>query len=114
MLVVSEITWLTGFRPAEIQQYWDVEYPEIGNASDKFGILERSGYSPAAYFTLPESSWLDNYYRPLQNSFSDFLSRHDGIDEAKAIISAEQKEIALYERYKLYYSYGVYIARKLR
>lgn len=112
LLVVSEITWITGSRPGEIQQYWDVEYPEIGTASEKMGVLERSGYSPAAYFTLPESSWLDNYYRPLQDSFSDFLSRHNGIEQAKSIINAEQKEIALYELYKMYYSYGVYIAKK--
>ena len=114
LLVVSEITWLTRSRPAVIQQYWDAQYPEIGCASDKFGILERSGYSPAAYFTLPESSWLENYYRPLQNSFTDFLNRHENTDEAKAVVDAEQNEIALYKRYKCYYGYGVYIARKLR
>ena len=66
-----------------------------------------------AYFTLPESSWLETYYRPLQKSFPEFLARHENSDEAKAIVRAEQSEIALYERYKGYYSYGVYIARKL-
>lgn len=113
LLVVSEITWLTGSRPAAIQQYWDAQYPEIGCASDKIAVLERSGYSPVAYFTLPESSWLETYYRPLQESFPEFLARHENSDEAKAIVSAEQSEIALYERYKSYYGYGVYIARKL-
>ena len=112
LLVVSEITWITGSRPCEVQQYWDTQYPEIGTASEKIGVLERSGYSPLAYFTLPQSSWLDNYYRPLQKSFPSFLHRHEGSEEARAIVVAEEKEIALYERYKSYYSYGMYIANK--
>jgi len=55
LLVVSEITWITGKRPSEIQEYWEAEYPEIDTASSKINILERSGYSPVAYFVLPES-----------------------------------------------------------
>lgn len=111
LLVVSEITWLSDERPTEIQQYWEQEYPEIGTASSKINILENSGYSPVAYFTLPQSSWLDNYYRPLQHSFADFLQRNSADSNARAIVAAEEKEIALYERFGAYYSYGVYIAK---
>ena len=113
LLVVSEITWLSSSRPLEIQQYWETAYPEIGTASEKLNTLERNGYSPMAYFTLPESCWLDNYYRPLQHRFTDFLDRHEGSEEARALLRIEEEEIALYERYKAYYSYGMYIARKL-
>lgn len=112
-LVVSEITWTTGSRPAEIQQHWDREYPEIDVASAKMGILEQSGYSPIGYFTLPEHCWLDHYYRPLQNNFPGFLERHGNSEESRAIIEAEEREIELYEKYKDFYSYGVYIAQKL-
>lgn len=111
LLVVSEITWLTHQRPAEIQRYWDREYPEIDTASAKIKILENSGYSPVAYFMLPPSSWLDNYYRPLQHSFADFLQRNTADSNARVIVEAEEKEIALYKRFSSYYSYGVYLAR---
>jgi hypothetical protein len=66
-----------------------------------------------AYFLLPEQCWLDNYYRPMQKTFDDFLKRHGGSEEAQAIVTSEENEIALYERYKQYYSYGVYIATRL-
>lgn len=112
LLVVSELTWITGERPPEIQQHWDAEYPENGTASTKIRQLEMSGYSPVAYFILPEHCWLDNYYRPLQNRFPGFLARHSHSEEAQAIVMAEHNEIALYEKYKSFYSYGVYIARK--
>ena len=112
VLVVSEITWLTDSRPEAIETYWNTAYPEINTASTKIGQLERHGYSPIGYFTLPESCWLDEYYRPIQKRLDDFLQRHDHSADAQAIAEQEREEIALYEQYKDYYSYGVYIARK--
>jgi SAM-dependent methyltransferase len=113
MMVVSEITWLTADRPSELQEYWENEYPEVDTASSKIAILEDNGYSPVAYFVLPEHCWLDNYYRPMQDGFEAFLKRNGNSERAQAIVNAEKKEIALYEKYKAHYSYGVYIARKL-
>lgn len=112
-LIVSEITWLSAARPPEIQSYWDREYPEINVASAKIEILERHGYCPVAYFFLPAYCWLDNYYLPMQNRFDTFLDRHGKSDQAKAIVEAEKYETALYEKYRNYYSYGVYIAKKI-
>ena len=112
LLVISEITWITGFRPLELQGYWEGEYPEIDVASSKIGTLEQNGYSPIGYFVLPEHCWLENYYRPMQNCFKDFLKRNGNSEKARAIVEAENREIEMYERYKTYYSYGVYIARK--
>lgn len=113
LLVASEITWITNSRPSELQKYWDEEYPEIDMASSKIGALEKNGYSPIGYFVLPEHCWLENYYRPMQNSFKDFLGRNGNSEEALAIVEAENREIELYERYKAHFSYGVYIAKKM-
>ncbi len=113
-LVVSEITWLTGDRPLEIQAYWQAEYPEIDTAASKIKILEKRGYSPVAYFALPEHCWLENYYQPMQNRFMDFLTRQGNSEQAQQIVNTENQEIALYKKYKQYYSYGVYIAKKLK
>ncbi len=62
-LIVSEITWLTADRPAELQSHWDAEYPEIDVASAKIGILERHGYIPEGYFYLP-TNLLDRQLLP--------------------------------------------------
>lgn len=112
LLAVSEITWLSATRPAELQDHWQSEYPEIATASAKLALLEKSGYVPLGYFVLPESCWLANYYGPLQDSFAPFLARHKDDKGAAAIVAAERAEITLYEKYKSYYSYGFYIARK--
>ena len=112
LLVVSEITWLTSSRPTELQHHWESQYPEIGTASEKITMLEKNGFSPMAYFILPEHCWLDNYYHPLQANMPAFLSRCGNSDAAHAIVKAERQEIELYEKFKSYYSYGVYIAKK--
>lgn len=111
-LVVSEITWTTASRPAELQEYWEAEYPGIDVASAKIRLLEKHGYKPTGYFILPEECWLDQYYRPMQGRFDDFLARNGNSEQAKAVVAAEQREIGIYQRYSNYYSYGVYIAKK--
>jgi SAM-dependent methyltransferase len=113
LLVASEITWLTQHRPAELQSYWQDEYPEIDLASAKIGALEQNGYTPVGYFVLPEHCWLDHYYVPLQARFNTFLARNGNSPEAVAIVEAEQGEIELYRNHRQHYGYGVYIARKL-
>jgi ubiquinone/menaquinone biosynthesis C-methylase UbiE len=113
LLVASEITWLTDSRPEELQKHWDSQYPEIDVTSAKIRVLEKHGFSPVGYFVLPEHCWLDEYYRPMQARFEDFLNRNGNSEEARKIVSAEQHEIDLYETYKSHLSYGVYIARKL-
>ncbi len=113
VLAVSELTWLTNERPAELERHWRQEYPEVATASVKIAILEANGYSPIGYFPLSNDSWLDNYYRPLQARFDAFLSRNGFSQDAQDIIEAEKREISLYERFCSYFGYGYYLAKKL-
>lgn len=112
ILAVSELTWLTAERPTELAQHWNREYPEVDTASMKMAVLEANGFSPIGFFALSEPCWLDNYYRPLQARFTPFLERHQHSAAAIAIVAAEQREIALYERYSAFVSYGYYLARR--
>ena len=113
ILAVSELTWLSDNRPDALQAHWMREYPDVDTASAKLAVLEREGYSPAGYFPLPRYCWLDNYYRPLQRRFAAFLDRHGHAPAARAIVAAEENEIALYEKYSEYFGYGFYVARKV-
>ena len=112
ILAVSELTWLTARRPAELDEYWNREYPEVGMASAKIAELEQAGYSPVGYFPLPRHCWLDNYYRPLESRFAEFIERNCHSPASEAIVEAERSEIALYERNADFVSYGFYIARR--
>ena len=113
VLAVSDLTWLTEERPAEIARHWTQTYPEVDTAGAKIAVLEAEGYAPVGYFPLPPSCWLENYYRPMQARFSDFLARNGHSAAAADLVAAERAEIELYERYADYVSYGFYIARRV-
>jgi hypothetical protein len=49
----------------------------------------------------------------MQGRFDEFLERHRRSEEAMAVVAGEEQEIALYEKYCTYYSYGFYVAKKL-
>ncbi|MEQ8654291.1 MAG: class I SAM-dependent methyltransferase [Kiloniellales bacterium] len=112
ILALSELTWLTGERPAELDRHWMQLYPEVATASAKIAVLEANGYAPVGYFALGKRCWLENYYRPLQARFADFLARQSHSQAARALVQAEEEEIALYERFSAYYSYGYFLASR--
>ena len=113
-IALSEITWTTNSRPKEIEEHWNNEYPQIDIASNKIKVLEENGFSPVGYFYLPESSWIKNYYQPIEDRIDAFLKKHNNSDLAKEIIEAEKNEISKYRNYKDLLSYGFYIARKVK
>ena len=112
VLAVSEITWLTATRPAAIEAHWNREYPGIATASEKLAILERQGYAPIGYFVLPDRCWIDNHHRPMQRRFAAFLAARDHAPAVRALVAAEEAEIALSETYRAFVSYGFYVARR--
>lgn len=112
VLAVSEITWLHPDPPAEIRTYWSNEYPEIATAAEKITILENSGYDLLGYLVLPSTNWIDRYYEPTEARISAFLERHRGQSEAEDLVEMERQEAKLYSRFKDWFSYGFYVARK--
>lgn len=111
-LAVSEITWISEARPKELEDFWVQEYPEIGKASEKIKILEDNGFTLVGYFYLQPESWIESYYEPMESRFSAFLDKHHHSEEAQSVAQEYRDEIDLYTKYKDYFSYGFYIARK--
>lgn len=111
-LAVSEITWITNSRPIEIEAFWKQEYPEIDKASNKIKILENNGYSLAGYFYLRQNSWIENYYKPMEARFESFLERNNNSELSRKVVKEYKDEMELYEKFKDYFSYGFYIAKK--
>ena len=104
-LAVSEISWITGSRPNEVEEHWKNEYPQIDTISNKIRILEENGYSPVGHFILPQYCWTENYYKPMENRFSAFIERNKNSEFAKNIVDLEKKEMKIYEKYNDYYSH---------
>jgi len=111
-LVVTEMSWLTNKRPYEIEKYWTKNYSQIDTISNKIKLIEENGYIPTAHFILPKYCWLNNYYEPNQERMESFLEKHKYSRLAEEFIKNEKKEVQMYKRYKDYYGYVFYIARK--
>ena len=97
--------------PAELVAYWNEAYEEMDFISNKIQLLENYGYSPLGHMVLPENCWTDEYYSPLSNRFKDFIKRNG--KDAELLVQIELEEIELYQKYKDYYSYGFFIAKKM-
>ncbi len=76
-LGVSELSWFNHSRPKEIEEHWNIEYPQIDTISNNIRKLEKNGYSPIAHFVLPDYCWIENYYKPLEENFDRFLKKHN-------------------------------------
>lgn len=112
-IAVSEVSWFTGERPAEITEFWQDAYPEIDTIPAKIAQLQKAGYIPVASFILPENCWTDHFYNPQLTLQEAFLKKYAGNKTAEEFISSERHEMELYHRYKAYYGYVFYIGKKM-
>lgn len=113
ILAVSELSWITKDRPADLDAFWNGEYAEMDTVSGKIRILENAGYRVLAHFILPEYCWMENYYLPLLESHPAFIRDFGNQEKAHKIVATDRQEVDFYCKYKDYYSYGFYIAQKL-
>lgn len=77
-IAVTEATWFTNKRPAEIENFWMENYPEIDTISNKVEQMEKAGYIPVATFVLPENCWTTNYHDCEPKVQTMFLEKYKG------------------------------------
>jgi SAM-dependent methyltransferase len=111
-IAVSEASWFTDTRPAEIDEFWRDAYPEIDTIPNKVGQMQKAGYIPVASFILPENCWLEHFYYPQDSVQVDFLKKHAGKENVKEFIANQRHETQLYYKYKAFYGYVFYIGKK--
>ena len=112
-IAVSEATWFTNERPAEIEEFWMDAYPGIDTMPNKLAQLQKAGYSPVASFVLPENCWTEHFYDPQIQPREDFLKKYAGNKFAEAFIENQRHEERLYRKYNAYYGYAFYIGKKV-
>lgn len=111
-LVVSEISWLTQERPAELTAYWTSNYAGIDLISQKIETIERCGYIPCGCFTLPANCW-DSYYHPIIKKIASCIGKQPSNSAMGVFLDNIVEELYIYQRYNSYYNYVFYIMKKL-
>ena len=112
-IAVTEASWFTEERPAEIDEFWMDAYPEIDTIPNKVTQMQNAGYIPVATFILPENCWTEHFYAPQVMAREAFLKKYPGNRTAEEFIASQRHETELYYKYKEFYGYVFYIGKKI-
>ncbi|PLW98388.1 MAG: SAM-dependent methyltransferase [Marinilabiliales bacterium] len=112
-IAVSEASWFTESRPAEIEDFWMDAYPEIDTIPNNVAVMQKAGYVPVASFILPEYCWIENFFVPQEKARIAFLNKYKGNTAAEEFVANQVHEEKLYHKYKEYYGYVFYIGKKI-
>ncbi len=112
-IAVSEVSWFTGIRSAEIDEFWLDAYPEIDTIPNNVTRIQKAGFIPVATFILPENCWTEHFYAPQVMAQEAFLKKYTGNKTAEEFVENQRHEAKLYYKYKEYYGYVFYIGKKI-
>jgi len=111
-LAVTELSWLKPAPPAEARTFWDVDYPGMQRLEENLAAIRNTGYREVSHFVLPESSWWDDYYTPLEKRILLMIEKYRDDEKALAFLRTSQREIDLYRKYSDWYGYVFYMLQK--
>ncbi len=111
-IAVTEISWIKENPPETVKTYWENEYPGMKSTTENITIINQAGYELIGHFSLPERSWWENYYQPLQKRADLLKQQYAGNEEMLAILASNQEEMDIFKRYFGWYSYVFYIMQK--
>jgi len=111
-LAVTEMVYLLPAPPVSLQQFFEKEYPDIGDIKSKLVLIEKADFNLIAHFTLPKSAWLDNFYSPMEEVIKPLKKKYTGNEVALRVFEDVQNEINLYKKYSDFFGYEFFIMQK--
>jgi len=110
VLVVNELCWLKDEAPTEVQEFFEMGYPDMKSAEEIYDLVGACGYTLLSTHTLPESTWIDGYYDILQPR-ADSLCEHSN-ESVREFAKSTLQEIDVFQ--KSHGSYGyVFLSLKV-
>jgi SAM-dependent methyltransferase len=111
-LVVTEAVLLLPNLPKPLKEFWDNGYPDIKDIKGNIALIQNEGFKLLFHFTLPKSSWVDNYYLPMEKSINKLKKKYHDNKIALQTFEECEKEIKIYNKYSDYFSYEFFIMQK--
>ena len=111
-LAVTELVYLAPDPPAPVVQYLVGEYPDITDVKGRIDLIQNEGFHLLLNFTLPESSWMDNYYLPMEQELTHLIQKYQNDQTALGIFEYFQNEVDSYNKYSKYYGYEFFVMQK--
>jgi len=111
-LAVTEAVFLQSSIPKPLQQYWDEGYPDITDVKHNIALIQNEDFVLLGHFTLPKSSWIDNYYTPMEKRITELKKKYSDNTVALQVFAECEKEIKMYQTYSDYFGYEFFIMQK--
>ncbi len=106
VLVFSDLVWISANPPAELQEFWENEYPDMTTVSVRIEQAEAAGYQVLDSFALSEEAW-KAYYEPLQKRIETLAPE---MPNSAAVLDME-KELAVYRQNQNDFGYQFFILK---
>ncbi len=110
-IAITELSWIKADPPAEVRSFWETEYPGMKKMEDNRSIIREAGYEEVGHFVLPESSWWEPYYHPMESRLEMLRQKYGEDESVKKPIAEMQQEIEMYRRYSAWYGYVFYLTQ---
>ena len=112
-LAVTEIVYLADNPPAPLIQYFKKEYPDIKPVKDKIDLIQNERFHLITNFTLPESSWLDCFYLPMEKELTHLNKKYQSNKIALGIIEEMKNEMNLYKKFSDFFGYEFFLMQRI-
>ena len=112
-LAVTELVYLVNNPPSTLIQYFKKEYPDIKPVKDKIDLIQNERFHLITNFTLPESSWLDSFYLPMEEELIRLNKKYQGNEIASGIFEEMKNEINLYKKFSDFYGYEFFVMQRI-
>jgi SAM-dependent methyltransferase len=110
-LAVTEGVMLQSNVPVAAKKFWK-EYPDVKDIKGNIVLIQQEHFDIIAHFTLPVSSWTEQYYAPLEKRIYELQKKYQGNTTALQIFTRSEKEIEIYKKNSDYVGYEFFIMQK--
>ncbi|MEM1141986.1 MAG: class I SAM-dependent methyltransferase [Pseudomonadota bacterium] len=100
----SDAAYTAESPPPQVKEFWESEYPRIGNAEQLRESAGSLGYQVIDAFWMPQQSW-DDYYGPVADRIADLSASWSKNSAAAAVLQGLQKEVDLHREHGDTYGY---------
>ena len=111
-LAVTEAVLHLSNLPKPLKKFWDEGYPDIKEVKGNISLIQNEGFELLSHFTLPKSSWIDNYYIPMGKKINELKKKYHDNKIALKVFKDCEKEIKIYKKYSNYFGYEFFIMQK--
>jgi len=111
-LVVTEAVLLLPDIPKPLKKFWDEGYPDIKDLKNNIFLIQNEDFNLLSHFTLPKSSWIDNYYSPMEKKIKELKKKYQNNKIALQVFEECKKEIEIFNKYSDFFGYEFFIMQK--